>query len=110
MSISSPRRWALGALVLALPLTATFVVRAGTDPASSTPSPASPASAPSNPAPATSPAAPDQPPAAYTAAIRVTGPTTQFHDSVSTRYNYAFGKESPFLPSNAMTANGQFIN
>jgi tetratricopeptide (TPR) repeat protein len=38
------------------------------------------------------------------------GPTTQFHDSVTSRYNYAFGKEHPFLPSNAMTANGQFVN
>ena len=35
---------------------------------------------------------------------------TQFHDSVTTRYNYAFGKEHPFLPSNAMTANGQFVS
>ncbi len=100
---SSPRRWAICTALLALPLTVTLVVRAATDPASSTsPSPAS-----SNPVP-TPP--PDLPPAAYTANIHVTGPTSQFHDSVATRYNYAFGKESPFLPSNAMTANGQFIN
>ena len=72
-----------------------FVVRAATDPASSIP---------------VSSASPDLPPAAYTANIHVTGPTTQFHDSIALRYNYAFGKESPFLPSNAMTANGQFIN
>ena len=91
---SLPRRWAFIGALLALPL-ATVVVRAATDPASPTP----PASA-----------APDLPPAAYTADIRVTGPTSQFHDSVSLRYNYAFGKESPFLPSNAMTVNGQFIN
>lgn len=84
--------------LLSLPLTLNFVVRAATDPSST------------NPAPAPSPATPDAPPAAYTAAIKVTGPTTQFHDSVSSRYNYAFGKQSPFLPSNAMTANGQFIN
>ncbi len=77
---------------------ASLVVRAATDPASP----------PAAPPPAS--AAPDLPPAAYTANIRVTGPTTQFHDSVSLRYNYAFGKESPFLPSNAMTVNGQFIN
>jgi tetratricopeptide (TPR) repeat protein len=94
MFISSLRRRAFGALLLALPLTATFAVRAATDPAT----------------PAHLPATPDAPPAAYTAAIHVTGQTTQFHDSVSTRYNYAFGKDSPFLPSNAMTANGQFIN
>ena len=92
---SSPRRWALCALLFALPLTVTFVVRAATDPASSA---------------APTPSTPDLPPAAYTASIHVTGPTTQFHDSVATRYNYAFGKDSPFLPSNAMTVNGQFIN
>ncbi|MGC2617314.1 MAG: tetratricopeptide repeat protein [Terracidiphilus sp.] len=94
----SPRRWALCALLFALPLTGTFVGRAATDPASS------------NPVPAPPPSVPDLPPAAYTADIHVTGPTTQFHDSVALRYNYAFGKESPFLPSNAMTANGQFLN
>ncbi len=48
--------------------------------------------------------------ASYTAAIKLTGPTTPFHDSVATRYNYAFGKESPFLPSNAMSVNGQFLS
>ncbi len=68
---------------------------AATDPASST---------------APTPSTPELPPAAYTANIHVTGPTTQFHDSVAIRYNYAFGKDSPFLPSNAMTVNGQFIN
>ena len=88
-----PRRWAVVISVLALPLTLTFAVRAATDPPSSSSS-----------------AVPDAPPAAYTAKIGVTGPTTQFHDSVSSRYNYAFGKEHPFLPSNAMTANGQFVN
>lgn len=93
----APRRLAAIAGLLALPLTVDFVVRAATDPASS-----------SNSAPAS--AAPDAPPAAYTASIKVTGPTTQFHDSVSSRYNYAFGRQSPFLPSNAMTANGQFLN
>jgi tetratricopeptide (TPR) repeat protein len=48
--------------------------------------------------------------ASYTAAIKLTGPTTPFHDSVASRYNYAFGKQSPFLPSNAMSANGQFLS
>jgi tetratricopeptide (TPR) repeat protein len=48
--------------------------------------------------------------AAYTAAIKVTGPTTAFHDSIASRYNYAFGKESPFLPSNATSVNGQFMS
>ena len=87
-----PRHLApIGCLVI-LPLTASFVVRAATDP------------------PSSSPATTDAPPAAYTASIRVSGPTSQFHDSVTSRYNYAFGKEHPFLPSNAMTANGQFVN
>ncbi len=61
------------------------------------------------PAASSAPAAPTVP-AAYTAAIHVSGPTTPVHDYVSGRYNYAFGKESPFLPSNATTANGQFVN
>jgi tetratricopeptide (TPR) repeat protein len=29
---------------------------------------------------------------------------------VAARYNYAFGKETPFLPSNATSQNGQFLN
>jgi len=76
-------------------MTAAFTVRAATDPATD--------GAPTSPDAATAGAA-------YTAAIKVTGPTTSFHDSVSTRYNYAFGKDSPFLPSNAMSANGQFLS
>ena len=93
----APRRWAVIAGLLALPLSINFVAGAATDPPSST------GSAPAS-------AAPDAPPAAYTASIKVTGPTTQFHDSVASRYNYAFGKQSPFLPSNAMTVNGQFLS
>jgi len=89
------RRWAVMGFVAVLPLMINFVVRAATDSASS-----------SNPSTGTV----NTPPAAYTAKIKVSGPTTQFHDSVVSRYNYAFGKESPFLPSNAMTANGQFVN
>jgi len=85
----SPSRLAAMSLLVVLPLTASFVVRAASDPAPSTP---------------------DAPAAAYTASIRISGPTSPFHESVSSRYNYAFGKEHPFLPSNAMTANGQFIN
>ena len=96
---TAPRRWVLTAILLALPRMATLEARAATDPAP-----------PSNPVPAAG--ATDAPavPAAYTAAIKVTGPTTPFHDSVSMRYNYAFGKESPFLPSNATSANGQFLS
>ena len=85
------------AVLTALLLTVNFAVRAASDPASS-----------ASLAPASATA--DAPPAAYTAQIKVTGPTTQFHDSIASRYNYAFGKESPFLPSNAMTTNGQFLN
>jgi hypothetical protein len=29
---------------------------------------------------------------------------------VSSRYNFAFGKHTPFLPSNATTVNGQFFS
>ena len=46
----------------------------------------------------------------YEAARPVIGPTTAFHDSVAERYNYAFGKEAPFLPSNARSESGQFVN
>jgi len=47
---------------------------------------------------------------AYSAPTGITGPTTAFHDSVASRYNYAFGKDTPFLPSNATTINGQFVS
>jgi tetratricopeptide (TPR) repeat protein len=40
----------------------------------------------------------------------VTGPTSSFHNSVSGHYNYAFGKDTPFLPSNATSSNGQFLS
>ena len=46
----------------------------------------------------------------YATHIPVTGPTTPFHDSVAARYNYAFGKDTPFLPSNATSSNGQFLS
>jgi tetratricopeptide (TPR) repeat protein len=93
-----PRPWlmtAVGLVVLSLP--AAFPVRAATDPAD-TPSPKPTATTPS--------------PAAavplYGAHIPITNPTTAFHDSVAARYNYAFGKDTPFLPSNATTIDGQF--
>ena len=93
----APRRWLLPAVLAALSLTATWAVRAATDPAAP--------GASTSPSPGATTAG-----AAYTAAIKVSGPTTAFHDSVAARYNYAFGKESPFLPSNAMSANGQFLS
>ena len=40
----------------------------------------------------------------------ISGRTSAFHDGVALRYNYAFGKESPFLPSNATSSNGQFLD
>jgi tetratricopeptide (TPR) repeat protein len=46
----------------------------------------------------------------YAVQPAITGPTTGFHDSVAAKYNYAFGKNFPFLPSNAVSANGQFLN
>ncbi len=67
-----------------------------------------PESNPDTPNPA--PTAPPNAGASYTAAIKLTGPPTQFHESVASRYNYAFGKDSPFLPSNAMSVNGQFLS
>ena len=85
---SALRRWLVAAVASVVPFAAAWAVHAASDPAS-----------------------PDAPNAgaAYTAAIKVTGPTSPFHDSVASRYNYAFGKESPFLPSNAVSSNGQFL-
>jgi len=101
-SESAIRRWLLAAAVLGAGLTLTLAVRAATGPdpdaASATDTSTPSVSKTSNAG------------AAYTAAVKLTGPTTQFHDSVATRYNYAFGKDSPFLPSNAMTINGQFFS
>jgi tetratricopeptide (TPR) repeat protein len=91
------------ASLVGLSFCATWAVSAATDPAPPKP----------NPSPANTAQPPSDTPnagAAYTAAIKVTGPTTAFHDSVASHYNYAFGKDAPFLPSNATTANGQFVS
>ncbi len=74
----------------------TGTVRAATGPETS--------SSTTNPSPAstTTPA--------YGSPGEITGPTTAFHDSVASHYNYAFGKDTPFLPSNARISNGQFAN
>ncbi len=40
----------------------------------------------------------------------LTVPPTEYHKHIASRYNYAFGKDTPFLPSNANTYNGQFIS
>jgi tetratricopeptide (TPR) repeat protein len=85
-----PRLCLLTALVALPSLTVIWAVRAATDPAST-----------SEPAPTTVP---------YSAPAAITGPTSPFHDSVAGRYNYAFGKDTPFLPSNATSSNGQFLS
>ena len=92
------RRWLFAALFIALPLTITWAVRAASDP-SPPPAPPSPTGT-SDHAPL-----PD-----YATHIPITGPTTAFHESVAARYNYAFGKDTPFLPSNATSSNGQFFS
>ena len=51
---------------------------------------------------------PDTP--GYAAQPGPSGPTTPVHDSVASHYNYAFGKDAPFLPSNATTSTGQFLS
>lgn len=101
----------LAASLFALPLACTWAVRAASD---STP--------PENPKPAAAPAAATAPPAAdapepnlapqpgYSLQIPISGPTSSFHNSVAARYNYAFGKTTPFLPSNATSYNGQFLS
>jgi tetratricopeptide (TPR) repeat protein len=40
----------------------------------------------------------------------IDGPASEFHRQVSLHYNFAFGKSAPFLPSNATSANGQFMD
>jgi tetratricopeptide (TPR) repeat protein len=92
----APRRRLVTAVLAGFGLTTAFAVHAANGPDSDAPAPTS--------------ANPPNAGAAYTAAIKLTGPTTQFHDSVAGRYNYAFGKDSPFLPSNAVSVNGQFLS
>jgi tetratricopeptide (TPR) repeat protein len=96
MSRTALHRALLTVIVTALCLTVTWAVFAATDPPGTS-------SAPAADTPSTAGAA-------YTSAIKITGPTSLFHNSVAARYNYAFGKDSPFLPSNAMSYNGQFLS
>ncbi|MGA9673201.1 MAG: tetratricopeptide repeat protein [Terracidiphilus sp.] len=98
---SALRRWLLTVLFAALSVTADWAVRAATDPAPPPP----PAASNSTTAPASNTSEP-----LYGAAIKITGPTTPFHDSVASHYNYAFGKDTPFLPSNATSSTGQFVS
>ncbi len=91
-----PRRLLLTGFFAALALMVTCAVRAARD---------------SNPPTADTLAAhPHEPLADYATHIPVTGPTTPFHESVAARYNYAFGVDTPFLPSNATSSNGQFLS
>jgi tetratricopeptide (TPR) repeat protein len=101
------RRWLFTVLVAALSLTATWAVRAATDPVH--PSTAPVTSSTTAPVPAASAAA-EVPIPDYATHIPITGPLSAFHESVASRYNYAFGKETPFLPSNATSFNGQFLD
>jgi tetratricopeptide (TPR) repeat protein len=90
----------LAVLSLSLARPTLRLVHAATDPAKD---------AATKPAPAATTPNPDTAPT-YGAPAGITGPTTPFHDSVASHYNYAFGKDTPFLPSNATSYNGQFLS
>jgi tetratricopeptide (TPR) repeat protein len=90
------RRPFLTAACVVLSLTISWAVRAATDPPSA------------SPARVTTPAATTTP--SYNTPAGITGPITPFHESVAARYNYAFGKDTPFLPSNATSTTGQFVS
>ena len=93
-----------------LALTATWIVRAATEPAAHS-SPAATSSLHGS-ASSASPAAPanagDIP--LYGTPVAIQGPQTPFHESVASRYNYAFGKDLPYYPSNATDTTGQFLS
>lgn len=93
MHTAAPRRLLLTVLSASLALTVTCAVRAARD---------------SDPPPAAAPA--NIPPADYATHIPISGTLSPFHQSVAARYNYAFGPDSPFLPSNATSSNGQFLS
>ncbi len=98
---TQPRPWLMTVVcIVVFSVTVAFAVHAATDPVSDSAS-AKPAALNASPSPtSTTPT--------YGSPTGITGPTTAFHDSVTARYNYAFGKDTPFLPSNATTVNGQF--
>ena len=93
------RPWLITAFLAVLSLTVTWMVSAATDPA-----------APASPKPSAASDSPNATTPAYSAPTAIAGPTSAFHDSVAFRYNYAFGKDTPFLPSNATSSNGQFMS
>jgi len=100
------RSWFVSAFLAALSLLmVAWSVRAATDPVTETAADSGtpkPAATPSSSTATTTPG--------YGAASGITGPTSAFHDSIAARYNYVFGKDTPFLPSNATTINGQFFS
>ena len=49
-------------------------------------------------------------PTGPTVAPWTTVPPTEYHKHVASKYNYAFGKDTPFLPSNATSYNGEFMS
>jgi tetratricopeptide (TPR) repeat protein len=99
------RSWFVSAFLAAVSLLmAAWGVRAATDP------PSNPATGSGSPKPATSNSTSSDTTPGYSAATGITGPTSAFHDSIASHYNYAFGKDTPFLPSNANTINGQFYS
>jgi tetratricopeptide (TPR) repeat protein len=90
--------WPMTAVLVLLPFSAPLLtvrqtVHAATGPESTPASVTTPNTAP-----------------AYSASGGIVGPTTSFHDSIASHYNYAFGKDTPFLPSNATTSSGQFVS
>ena len=97
-----PRPWLATALCTLLCLAAVGLTFAETDPARGA------AGDSGKDAAASKSATIDASASAYGHPAPIVGPTTAFHDSVASHYNYAFGKDAPFLPSNATTGNGQF--
>jgi tetratricopeptide (TPR) repeat protein len=99
---TAPRRLLLTVLFSILSLMVTWAVYAAEDPG--------PSASPAASAATNNSTVPSQPLADYATHIPVTGPTTPFHESVNARYNFAFGRDAAFLPSNATSSNGQFLN
>ena len=93
------RRSVIATSIAALSLAVHCAVHAATDP------PAGSASAAKSPL---STAVADTP--SYGTPTAIKGPVTAFHESVALRYNYAFGKDTPFFPSDATDTNGQFLS
>jgi len=100
--VGALRPWALGVALVVLYLTGAL---AATEPGT----PSDPGSVAGSSASASPNAATGANASAYPPTSGIMGPTSAFHDSIAAKYNYAFGKDTPFLPSNATSANGQFL-